>query len=363
MRYKDVTVSGAHNINQPYAELAGHILCTLSHFVGLCVYFYEWHSKASRILAGNETSCADVIQKVYGESNSEGKGVFSGFVCWKCICRSYLAVTISSNTRDSTCRNGSATKVKILNFTDIMAVHKSFEVFSPHFLAPSKSGYITVAFWELVAVTDPVIFYYGSSIFLRTATFSFGRSLEIWLQLFWYDFLCVSFLILTLFFLLSLCRIFSFRFWLRLSQQISSVRHHLALGVAVPNTHTLSHTLFEKTKWSKRACLRAHYNVWLLFCGCERVCVCERVFSVFHFIGSVRLRRMRWISVFGFHHSSRNNSWKYIWKTREIVKIASPNRVTRRTLPPLPYGDFRFFSSCHSFCSLTFKSFSFTFEF
>lgn len=76
MRYKDVTVSGAHNINQPYAELAGHILCTLSHFVGLCVYFYEWHSKASRILAGNETSCADVIQKVYGESNSEGKGVF-----------------------------------------------------------------------------------------------------------------------------------------------------------------------------------------------------------------------------------------------------------------------------------------------
>lgn len=170
-----------------------------------------------------------------------------------------------------------------------MAVHKSFEVFSPHFLAPSKSGYITVAFWELVAVTDPVIFYYGSSIFLRTATFSFGRSLEIWLQLFWYDFLCVSFFILTLFFFA-----FSLSHFL-ISILVASFTTNFLRSTSSStwccrskHTHTVTYTFWKNQM--VETCLSSSTLQCLAFIlrVRESVCVWESFFCLsFHWVGSL----------------------------------------------------------------------------
>lgn len=95
---------------------------------------------------------------------------------------------------------------------------------------------------------------------LETATVSFGVSLQIQLQLLWYDFWWVLLYFESCILRFCCC---CYCFYSSLSvhgETFSPIR----FAVARLRSAQTSHTLFEKTKWSKRACLEAHYNVWLL---------------------------------------------------------------------------------------------------
>lgn len=145
-----------------------------------------------------------------------------------------------------------STEVKILNFTDIIAYinHLRFSTFS-------------VTSENALNFGDCRYFMLWLLNILQTATFSFGLSLQMRLQLFWYDFLHISlflsFLKRNFWFFFSAYwtfSVFSLTLWnfffisMLWSRKDFLFRRHI-------------HFFWEKTKWSKRACLGEHYNVWL----------------------------------------------------------------------------------------------------
>lgn len=146
-----------------------------------------------------------------------------------------------------------STEVKILNFTDIIAYinHLRFSTFS-------------VTSENALNFGDCRYFMLWLLNILQTATFSFGLSLQMRLQLFWYDFLHISL------FLSFLKRNFWFLFS-SLTERSLSFRSHSEFFFSFPCCDhektfcsDVTYTFFgRKPNGRNVPVLREHYNVWL----------------------------------------------------------------------------------------------------
>lgn len=150
-------------------------------------------------------------------------------------------------------------KSQNLKFYQYNSRHKSFEVL--HIFA------VTLDSYTHTICLAAAILCYGSPIFCKQRHFHLFVSLRIRFQIY---FDMISYVFVDFFFFLFLllhhhhhrndyfyCIAHTILLKKKKSMRLFSIRH-------ARSTQQTSHTLFEKTKWSKRARLRRrHYNVWL----------------------------------------------------------------------------------------------------